>query len=89
MPIISALSLMLFAHNIRRLIEHIAMFAAMLEEDWDKYGKEFKKQILLNHPGNARFSFMDALDPYHAYYREPVAVKKASSKYSYSAAPAA
>jgi hypothetical protein len=35
-------------------------------------GAEFEKRILANERGNAKFNFLDATDPYHAYYQMKV-----------------
>ncbi|OAY79698.1 putative splicing factor 3A subunit 1 [Ananas comosus] len=51
--------------DIRVIIEKTAGFVA-------RNGPEFEKRILANNAGNAKFNFLIASDPYHAYYQHRV-----------------
>lgn len=48
--------------DIRAVVDKTAMFVA-------KHGKSFEQRILNSDEGKtAKFNFMKAFDPYHAYY---------------------
>lgn len=51
--------------DIRTIIEKTATFVA-------KNGPDFERRILANNAGNAKFNFLMASDPYHAYYQHRV-----------------
>ncbi|KAK4348061.1 hypothetical protein RND71_034400 [Anisodus tanguticus] len=44
-----------------------------------KNGPEFEKRIVLNNAGNAKFNFLNASDPYHAYYQHRLAEARAQN----------
>ncbi|XP_059652797.1 probable splicing factor 3A subunit 1 [Cornus florida] len=48
--------------DIRNIVDKTAQFVA-------KNGPEFEKRIIANNAGNAKFNFLNASDPYHAYYQ--------------------
>uniref|UniRef100_A0A5B7AQ37 Putative splicing factor 3A subunit 1 n=1 Tax=Davidia involucrata TaxID=16924 RepID=A0A5B7AQ37_DAVIN len=48
--------------DIRNIVDKTSQFVA-------KNGPEFEKRIIANNAGNAKFNFLNASDPYHAYYQ--------------------
>jgi splicing factor 3A subunit 1 len=48
--------------DIRTIVDKTAQFVS-------KNGPEFEKRIIANNAGNAKFNFLNASDPYHAYYQ--------------------
>ncbi|KAF1878862.1 hypothetical protein Lal_00047534 [Lupinus albus] len=52
--------------DIRTIVDKTAQFVA-------KNGPEFEKRIVANNTGNAKFNFLSASDPYHAYYQHRLA----------------
>ncbi|XP_024402802.1 probable splicing factor 3A subunit 1 isoform X2 [Physcomitrium patens] len=56
--------------DIRSIVDKTAQFVA-------KNGPEFEKRILANEKNNVKFNFLNALDPYHAYYQHRVSEFKA------------
>lgn len=48
--------------DIRTIVDKTSQFVA-------KNGPEFEKRIIANNTGNAKFNFLNASDPYHAYYQ--------------------
>jgi splicing factor 3A subunit 1 len=51
--------------DIRSIVDKTAQFVA-------KNGPEFEKRILANEKNNVKFNFLNATDPYHAYYQHRV-----------------
>ncbi|KAL8137039.1 hypothetical protein V2J09_003040 [Rumex salicifolius] len=47
--------------DIRNIVDKTAQFVA-------KNGPEFEKRIIVSNAGNVKFNFLNASDPYHAYY---------------------
>lgn len=56
--------------DIRSIVDKTAQFVA-------KNGPEFEKRILANEKNNVKFNFLNATDPYHAYYQHRVSEFKA------------
>ncbi|KAG0607944.1 hypothetical protein M758_8G066200 [Ceratodon purpureus] len=56
--------------DIRSIVDKTAQFVA-------KNGLEFEKRILANEKNNVKFNFLNATDPYHAYYQHRVSEFKA------------
>ncbi|KAK3036946.1 hypothetical protein RJ639_030911 [Escallonia herrerae] len=52
--------------DIRSIVDKTATFVA-------KNGPEFEKRIITSNAGNAKFNFLNASDPYHAYYQHRLA----------------
>ncbi|XP_057455152.1 probable splicing factor 3A subunit 1 [Lotus japonicus] len=52
--------------DIRTIVDKTSQFVA-------KNGPEFEKRIIANNTGNAKFNFLNASDPYHAYYQHRLA----------------
>ncbi|KAI3728671.1 hypothetical protein L6452_17312 [Arctium lappa] len=48
--------------DIRTIVDKTASFVA-------KNGPEFEKRIIVSNAGNPKFNFLNASDPYHAYYQ--------------------
>ncbi|KAL2902592.1 putative splicing factor 3A subunit 1 [Bienertia sinuspersici] len=48
--------------DIRNIVDKTAQFVA-------KNGPDFEKRIIANNAGNVKFNFLNASDPYHAYYQ--------------------
>lgn len=48
--------------DIRNIVDKTATFVA-------KNGPEFEKRIIASNAGNPKFNFLNASDPYHAYYQ--------------------
>ncbi|KNA08628.1 hypothetical protein SOVF_160920 [Spinacia oleracea] len=48
--------------DIRTIVDKTSQFVA-------KNGPEFEKRIIANNAGNVKFNFLNASDPYHAYYQ--------------------
>ncbi|KAK7256058.1 hypothetical protein RIF29_29491 [Crotalaria pallida] len=67
--------------DIRNIVEKTAQFVA-------KNGPEFEKRIMANNAGNAKFNFLNASDPYHAYYQHKLAEFRASSSQQPPSQPA-
>ncbi|OIT06962.1 PREDICTED: probable splicing factor 3A subunit 1 [Nicotiana attenuata] len=61
--------------DIRSIVDKTAQFVA-------KNGPEFEKRIVLNNAGNAKFNFLNASDPYHAYYQHRLAEARAQNQTS-------
>eukprot|EP00958_Prasinococcus_capsulatus_P024131 scaffold3734_cov425-Prasinococcus_capsulatus_cf.AAC.9 len=53
--------------DIRSIVEKTAAFVAKSEN-----GAEFERRILANEKSNAKFNFLNANDPYHAFYRHRI-----------------
>eukprot|EP00232_Nephroselmis_pyriformis_P014095 CAMPEP_0182879816 /NCGR_PEP_ID=MMETSP0034_2-20130328/16204_1 /TAXON_ID=156128 /ORGANISM="Nephroselmis pyriformis, Strain CCMP717" /LENGTH=466 /DNA_ID=CAMNT_0025012777 /DNA_START=39 /DNA_END=1436 /DNA_ORIENTATION=+ len=51
--------------DIKSIVEKTATFVA-------KHGTDFEKRILANEKNNAKFNFLNASDPYNAYYQKKV-----------------
>lgn len=56
--------------DIKHIVDKTALFVG-------KNGQEFEKRIILNNAGNGRFDFLNASDPYHAYYQHLLAQVRA------------
>ncbi|XP_055831409.1 probable splicing factor 3A subunit 1 [Solanum dulcamara] len=61
--------------DIRSIVDKTSQFVA-------KNGPEFEKRIVLNNAGNAKFNFLNASDPYHAYYQHRLAEARAQNQAS-------
>ncbi|CAN4078511.1 unnamed protein product [Withania somnifera] len=61
--------------GIRSIVEKTSQFVA-------KNGPEFEKRIVLNNTGNAKFNFLNASDPHHAYYQHRLAEARAQNQAS-------
>ncbi|CAL0316383.1 unnamed protein product [Lupinus luteus] len=61
--------------DIRTIVDKTAQFVA-------KNGPEFEKRIVANNTGNAKFNFLNASDPYHAYYQHRLAEFRAQNQSS-------
>lgn len=48
--------------DIKSIVDKTAQFVA-------KNGPDFERRIMSNNAGNAKFNFLNASDPYHAYYQ--------------------
>lgn len=48
--------------DIRSIVDKTAQFVA-------KNGPDFERRIMSNNAGNAKFNFLNPVDPYHAYYQ--------------------
>ncbi|XP_057476392.1 LOW QUALITY PROTEIN: probable splicing factor 3A subunit 1 [Actinidia eriantha] len=61
--------------DIRNIVDKTAQFVA-------KNGPEFEKRIIANNAGNAKFNFLNASDPYHAYYQHHLSEFRAQNQAS-------
>ncbi|GER46208.1 Swap (Suppressor-of-White-APricot)/surpdomain-containing protein [Striga asiatica] len=61
--------------DIRNIVDKTAQFVA-------KNGPEFEKRIIANNEGNAKFNFLRASDPYHAYYQHRLSEARAQNQSS-------
>ncbi|KAA8534488.1 hypothetical protein F0562_032005 [Nyssa sinensis] len=61
--------------DIRNIVDKTAQFVA-------KNGPEFEKRIIANNAGNAKFNFLNASDPYHAYYQHRLSEFRAQNQAS-------
>ncbi|GAB4850664.1 hypothetical protein Ancab_029975 [Ancistrocladus abbreviatus] len=59
--------------DIRNIVDKTAQFVA-------KNGPEFEKRIIANNAGNAKFNFLNASDPYHAYYQHRLSEFRAQNQ---------
>ncbi|GAB2281760.1 hypothetical protein Dimus_016328 [Dionaea muscipula] len=59
--------------DIRNIVDKTAQFVA-------KNGPEFEKRIIANNAGNAKFNFLNASDPYHAYYQHRLSESRAQNQ---------
>ncbi|XP_057982982.1 probable splicing factor 3A subunit 1 [Malania oleifera] len=59
--------------DIRNIVDKTAQFVA-------KNGPEFEKRIIVNNAGNAKFNFLNASDPYHAYYQHRLSEFRAQNQ---------
>ncbi|CAK9144579.1 unnamed protein product [Ilex paraguariensis] len=59
--------------DIRNIVDKTAQFVA-------KNGIEFEKRIIANNAGNAKFNFLNASDPYHAYYQHRLSEFRAQTQ---------
>lgn len=59
--------------DIKTIVDKTAQFVA-------KNGPEFEKRIIANNEGNAKFNFLRASDPYHAYYQHRLAEARAQNQ---------
>lgn len=64
--------------DIKTIVDKTAQFVA-------KNGPEFEKRIIANNEGNAKFNFLRASDPYHAYYQHRLAEARAQNQNQSSA----
>lgn len=67
--------------DIRNIVDKTAQFVA-------KNGPEFEKRIIANNAGNAKFNFLNASDPYHAYYQHRLSEFRAQNQNQPSSDPA-
>lgn len=58
--------------DIRTIVDKTAQFVA-------KNGPEFEKRIIANNAGNVKFNFLNASDPYHAYYQHRLSESRAQN----------
>uniref|UniRef100_A0A5B7ALD3 Putative splicing factor 3A subunit 1 n=1 Tax=Davidia involucrata TaxID=16924 RepID=A0A5B7ALD3_DAVIN len=61
--------------DIRNIVDKTSQFVA-------KNGPEFEKRIIANNAGNAKFNFLNASDPYHAYYQHRLSEFRAQNQAS-------
>ncbi|KAI7991060.1 putative splicing factor 3A subunit 1 [Camellia lanceoleosa] len=61
--------------DIRNIVDKTAQFVA-------KNGPEFEKRTIANNAGNAKFNFLNASDPYHAYYQHRLSEFRAQNQTS-------
>lgn len=61
--------------DIRNIVDKTAQFVA-------KNGPEFEKRIVANNAGNVKFNFLNASDPYHAYYQHRLSEFRAQNQSS-------
>ncbi|KAL1296024.1 hypothetical protein HN51_056807 [Arachis hypogaea] len=61
--------------DIRTIVDKTSQFVA-------KNGPEFEKRIIANNTGNVKFNFLNASDPYHAYYQHRLAEFRAQNQSS-------
>ncbi|KAG8389376.1 hypothetical protein BUALT_Bualt02G0222800 [Buddleja alternifolia] len=61
--------------DIRNIVDKTSQFVA-------KNGPEFEKRIIANNEGNAKFNFLRASDPYHAYYQHRLSEARAQNQAS-------
>ncbi|KAK6127777.1 hypothetical protein DH2020_038486 [Rehmannia glutinosa] len=67
--------------DIRNIVDKTSQFVA-------KNGPEFEKRIIANNEGNAKFNFLRASDPYHAYYQHRLSEARAQNQSSQPLQPA-
>ncbi|KAF7149108.1 hypothetical protein RHSIM_Rhsim03G0093900 [Rhododendron simsii] len=67
--------------DIRNIVDKTAQFVA-------KNGPEFEKRIIANNAGNAKFNFLNASDPYHAYYQHRLSEFRVQNQNQPSSDPA-
>lgn len=61
--------------DIRNIVDKTAQFVA-------KNGPDFEKRIIANNAGNVKFNFLNASDPYHAYYQHRLSEFRAQNQSS-------
>ncbi|KAL6546192.1 hypothetical protein OROMI_021913 [Orobanche minor] len=61
--------------DMRNIVDKTAQFVA-------KNGPEFEKRIIANNEGNAKFDFLRAPNPYHAYYERRLSEARAQNQSS-------
>lgn len=61
--------------DIRNIVDKTSQFVA-------KNGPEFEKRIVANNAGNVKFNFLNASDPYHAYYQHRLSEFRAQNQAS-------
>ncbi|KAL2524697.1 putative splicing factor 3A subunit 1 [Abeliophyllum distichum] len=61
--------------DIRNIVDKTTQFVV-------KNGPEFEKRIIANNEGNAKFNFLRASDPYHAYYQHRLSEARAQNQTS-------
>ncbi|KAF3637577.1 putative splicing factor 3A subunit 1 [Capsicum annuum] len=61
--------------DIRSIVDKTSQFVA-------KNGPEFEKRIVQSNAGNAKFNFLNASDPYHAYYQHRLAEARSQNQAS-------
>lgn len=61
--------------DIRTIVDKTSQFVA-------KNGPEFEKRIIANNAGNVKFNFLNASDPYHAYYQHRLSEFRAQNQSS-------
>lgn len=66
--------------DIRNIVDKTSQFVA-------KNGPEFEKRIIANNAGNAKFNFLNASDPYHAYYQHRLTEFRAQNQSSTNQQP--
>lgn len=59
--------------DIRNIVDKTAQFVA-------KNGPEFEKRIITSNAPNAKFNFLNASDPYHAYYQHRLAESRVQNQ---------
>ncbi|GMH26050.1 hypothetical protein Nepgr_027893 [Nepenthes gracilis] len=59
--------------DIRNIVDKTSQFVA-------KNGPDFEKRIIANNAGNAKFNFLNASDPYHAYYQHRLSEFRAQNQ---------
>nr|GMC64792.1 probable splicing factor 3A subunit 1 [Ipomoea batatas]GMC71220.1 probable splicing factor 3A subunit 1 [Ipomoea batatas] len=59
--------------DIRSIVDKTAQFVV-------KNGPEFEKRIIQSNAGNAKFNFLSASDPYHAYYQHRLSEGRAQNQ---------
>lgn len=67
--------------DIRNIVDKTSQFVA-------KNGPEFEKRIIASNAGNAKFNFLNASDPYHAYYQHRLSEFRAQNQNQPSSDPA-
>ncbi|KAK1576826.1 hypothetical protein Q3G72_016793 [Acer saccharum] len=66
--------------DIRNIVDKTSQFVA-------KNGPEFEKRIIANNANNAKFNFLNSLDPYHAYYQHRLSEFRAQNQSSSQLSP--
>ncbi|XP_065867612.1 probable splicing factor 3A subunit 1 [Euphorbia lathyris] len=61
--------------DIRNIVDKTSQFVA-------KNGPEFEKRIIASNANNAKFNFLNASDPYHAYYQHRLSEFRAQNQSS-------
>ncbi|KAL3520304.1 hypothetical protein ACH5RR_018453 [Cinchona calisaya] len=61
--------------DIRNIVDKTSQFVA-------KNGPEFEKRIIASNAGNPKFNFLNASDPYHAYYQHRLSEARAQNQVS-------
>ncbi|KAL3523171.1 hypothetical protein ACH5RR_016005 [Cinchona calisaya] len=61
--------------DIRNIVDKTSQFVA-------KNGPEFEKRIVASNAGNPKFNFLNASDPYHAYYQHRLSEARAQNQAS-------